>query len=526
MIDDTGMHRLEARLGGLLDDGAVSRDAQTRDYLAQDVFTRDKPAGLVLRPANVEQLAAAVAEATSAGCAVIPRGGGMSYSGGYVPAEADSVLLDLRGMNRVLEINRDDMHVSVEAGTSWRELREALAGTGLRTPYWGTLSGIYASVGGSLSQNSIFWGSGHYGSAAESALSLQIVLADGTVLDTGSAGRGNAGPFFRQHGPDLTGLFCGDCGALGIKAAATLRLVPEVEGRAFGAFAFDDYPAMLAAMAEISRQDLAMECFGFDPFLQAQRLRRESLAADAKNLLGVMKSAGGVGKALRDGARIAAAGRGFMEDVAWSFNVMIEDRGAEGAAERLEAARRIAAGEGGRELPDTIPKILRANPFGPVNSMIGPEGERWVPVHGIFPHSQAIDAMSAVSDLFASREQTLAEHGIGVGYLLATISTHCTVLEPVFFWPDALEEIHRRSIEPAHLRKIRGFPENPAARAAVVEIRQNLIALFAELGAAHLQLGKSYPYLEGLQSPNRSLIEALKKKLDPNRRMNPGALGL
>ncbi|MCY4268793.1 MAG: FAD-binding oxidoreductase, partial [Gammaproteobacteria bacterium] len=359
MIDDARMQRLEARLGGLLDDGAVSRDAQTRDYLAQDVFTRDKPAGLVLRPANVEQLAAAVAEATAAGCAVIPRGGGMSYSGGYVPAEADSVLLDLRGMNRVLEINRDDMHVSVEAGTSWRELREALAGTGLRTPYWGTLSGIYASVGGSLSQNSIFWGSGHYGSAAESALSLKVVLADGTVLDTGSAGRGNAGPFFRQHGPDLTGLFCGDCGALGVKAAATLRLVPEVEGRAFGAFAFDDYPAMLAAMAEISRQDLAMECFGFDPFLQAQRLRRESLAADAKNLLGVMKSAGGVGKALRDGARIAAAGRGFMEDVAWSFNVMIEDRGTEGAAERLEAARRIAAGEGGRELPDTIPKILR-----------------------------------------------------------------------------------------------------------------------------------------------------------------------
>ncbi len=526
MIDNARMRRLEARLGGLLGDGAVSRDAQTRDYLAQDVFTRDLPAGLVLRPANVEQLAQAVAEATAAGCAVIPRGGGMSYSGGYVPAEADSVLLDLRGMNRVLEINRDDMHVTAEAGTSWRELREALAGTGLRTPYWGTLSGIHATIGGSLSQNSIFWGSGHYGSAAESVLSLKVVLADGTVLDTGSAGRKNAGPFFRQHGPDLTGLFCGDCGALGVKAAATLRLVPEAEGRAFGAFAFDDYPAMLAAMAEISRQDLAMECFGFDPFLQAQRLRRESLAADAKNLLGVMKSAGGVGKALRDGARIAAAGRGFMDDVAWSFNLMIEDRRAEGAAERLEAARRIAAGEGGRELPDTIPKVLRANPFGPVNSMVGPEGERWVPVHGIFPHSQAVDAMGAVRDLFASREQTLAEQEIGVGHLLATISTHCTVLEPVFFWPDALEEIHRRSIEPAHLRRIRGFPENLAARAAVVAVRGELIALFAALGAAHLQLGKSYPYREELRDANRCLIEALKKELDPGRRMNPGALGL
>ena len=522
MIDDSLIERLRTALG----EEALRRDAATRDYLAQDIFSRGMPAGLVLRPANREQLAAAVAQASGAGRAVIVRGGGMSYSGGYVPAEADSVLIDLRGMNRVLEINRRDMFVTVEAGTTWSELHQALAGTGLRTPFWGTLSGIRATVGGSLSQNSIFWGSGHYGSAAESALSLQVVLADGGTLDTGSAGHRNAGPFFRQHGPDLTGLFCGDCGALGVKAAATLRLVPDVAGRAFGAFAFDEHPAMLAAMAEISRQDLAMECFGFDPYLQAQRMRRESLSADAKNLLGVMKSAGGVGKALAEGARVAARGRGFMKNVAWSFSVMIEDRTEAGAAERLEAARRIAAAEGGRELPDSVPKVLRANPFGPVNNMIGPEGERWVPVHGIFPHSRAAAAMDAVGELFADREQTLAEHKIGVGHLLATIATHCTVLEPVFFWPDALEEVHRRSVEPEHLRKIRGFPANPAARAAVAEIREALIALFTDLGAAHLQLGKSYQYREGLQNANWRLLEALKNELDPRRRMNPGALGL
>ncbi len=522
MIDESLINRLTARLGP----EAVIRDAASRDYLAQDIFSRELPAGLVLRPASIEQLRVAVSEAAGAGCALIARGGGMSYSGGYVPAEADSVLIDMGGLNQVLEINREDMYVTVQAGTSWRELREALAGTGLRTPYWGTLSGIYATVGGSLSQNSIFWGSGHYGSAAESALSLRVVLADGSLLETGSAGQRNAGPFFRYHGPDLTGFFCGDCGALGIKAAASLRLVPEVEGRAFGAFAFADYPAMLAAMAEISRRDLAMECFGFDPFLQAQRMRRESLAADAKRLLGVMKSADGVGKALSEAARIAAGGRGFMKDVAWSFNVMVEDRSSAAAEERLKIARRIAADSGGRELPATIPKVLRANPFGPVNNIIGPEGERWVPVHGIFPHSRAVAAMDAVTELFASREDVMNEHGIGVGYLLATVGGNCSVLEPVFFWPDALEEVHRRSVEPGNLRKIRGFAENPAARAAVTEIRQALIALFAELGAAHLQLGKSYRYREALQDANWRLIAALKRELDPKRRMNPGALGL
>ena len=522
MIDDSLIERLRSLLGN----DALSLEPESRDYLAQDIFTRGLPAGAVLRPASIEKLATAVAEASGSGCAIIARGGGMSYSSGYVPAEADSVLIDMRGLNRVLEVNRQDMYVTVEGGTTWRELRDALDGTGLRTPYWGTLSGIYATVGGSLSQNSIFWGSGHHGSAAESVLALKVVLADGSILDTGSAGQKNSTPFFRQHGPDLTGLFCGDCGALGVKAAATLRLVPEVPGQAFGAFAFDDYPAMLAAMAEISRQDLVMECFGFDPFLQAQRMRRESLAADAKNLLGVMKSAGGVSKGLAEGARIARTGRGFMENVDWSFSVMIEDRTGPGAAERLEAVRQIVGNEGGRELPDTVPRVLRANPFGPVNSIIGPEGERWVPVHGIFPHSRAVAAIDAIGKLFEGFEQSLTEHKIGVGYLLTTVAANCTVLEPVFFWPDALEEVHRRSVEPGHLRRIRGFPENPAARAAVTEIREALIALFTELGAAHLQLGKSYQYRDGLQSANWRLIEALKKELDPGRRMNPGVLGL
>lgn len=522
MIDNA----LIERLAGLLGKDALSRDPENREFLAEDIFTRGLPAGLIIRPGGIDKLAGAVAEAVNADCAVVARGGGMSYTSGYVPAEADAVLVDMRGMNHVLEVNQEDMYVTVEAGTSWRELHEALAGTGLRTPYWGTLSGIHATVGGSLSQNSIFWGSGHHGSAADSVLGFQIVLADGSILHTGSAGQKNSSPFFRQHGPDLTGLFCGDCGALGIKAAVTLRLAPELAGRTFGAFAFDEYPAMLAAMAEISRQDLAMECFGFDPYLQQQRMRRESLAADAKNLLGVMKSADSVGQALAEGARIVVTGRGFMDDVEWSFNVMIEDRTTEGAAERLSVARQIAAGLGGRELPDTVPRVLRANPFGPVNNIIGPDGERWVPVHGVFPHSRAPVAMKAIRELFAENEATLQEHEIGIGHLLATVSTNCTVIEPVFFWPDALEQVHRRSVEPGLLRRIREFPENLPARAAVTELRKALIQLFTQLGAAHLQLGKSYQYEDGLRPANWRLIKTLKQELDPKRRLNPGVLGL
>lgn len=56
-----------------------------------------------------------------------------------------------------------------------RWLYEALKPSGLRTPYWGTLSGLKATVGGSLSQNSIFWGSGQFGTAAENVLGMEVV---------------------------------------------------------------------------------------------------------------------------------------------------------------------------------------------------------------------------------------------------------------------------------------------------------------------------------------------------------------
>ena len=223
---------------------------------------------------------------------------------------------------------------------------------------------------------------------------------------------------------------------------------------------------------------------------------------------------------------MALTGRRFMEDVEWSFATMIEERSAEAAVTGLQAVRDIAAEHGGRELPDSVPRILRANPFGPLNNIIGPEGERWAPVHGIVPHSHAVAAMEAIMALLDDEAERLKEHRIGVGHLLATVHTNCTVLEPVFFWPDSLEEIHRRTVEPQHLRRVGGFPENLAARTAVQEIRAALIRLFMDMGAAHLQLGKSYLYREGLRPANWKLIAALKRQLDPTGRLNPGALGL
>ena len=207
----------------LRDSGAqVLDDCASLDFYAHDIYSRGADLAAVVRPANTAQLAAAVKATTEAGHAIGPRGGGMSYTGGYTQQKPGAVLFDLSAMNRILDINEADMTVTVEAGCTWAQLYDVLRPRGLRTPMWGTLSGLKASIGGAMSQNGMFWGSGRHGSAALSCLSLEVVLADGTVMRTGS-------DFARPYGPDITGLFCSDTGALGIKATVTLQLIREAQ---------------------------------------------------------------------------------------------------------------------------------------------------------------------------------------------------------------------------------------------------------------------------------------------------------
>ena len=149
----------------------------------------------VVRPRTTEELAEVVGAVTKAGHPIIARGGGMSYTSGIVPRESGTVIVDTGAMDEVLEINTEDMYVTVQAGCTWQALSEALVGTGYRTPYWGTLSGLHATVGGGMSQNAIFWGSGRYGTAADSVLSLEVVLADGSVANIQGSTRFDNVPF-------------------------------------------------------------------------------------------------------------------------------------------------------------------------------------------------------------------------------------------------------------------------------------------------------------------------------------------
>ena len=505
----------------------VLTDQENLQLYSMDIWKRaEYQAAAVVRPSNTEELAKAVGTITSAGFAVAGRGGGMSYTSGYLPVEENTFIIDCLNMTRILEINTEDMYVRVEAGVSWKQLYEELKGSGYRTPFWGTLSGSKATVGGGISQNSIFWGGGQYGSAADSVMSMDVVIADGTVITTGSAAQKNGTPFFRHYGPDLTGVFCADNGALGIKATITLQLIPDAKEMRFLSFNFEDHEKMIGAMNEISRQGLAMECFGFDPTLTEIRAQRDSLINDAKAFVGVLTNSGGMFKALKDGIRIALAGRGFMKDLEWPCYVIIEERGAAAAKDAEQQALKIARSFGAQVVEPSIPKIVRANPFGPVNNIIGPGGERWVPVHGLFPLSKAAQAVTRVKEIYKKHQADIDKHGIYAGFLFNSISTHAFAVEPVFFWPDEIDDLHRVSVESSFYNKVKKNEANAESKAVVNTMREEISQLFCDMGAVHLQIGKSYHYSDGIRPEALNLIVGIKKQVDPKGRMNPGCLGL
>ncbi len=493
-------------------------DAEECAFYAEDVFTAGPAPFAVFRPANIDELSAGMRLAAEEGLAIVPRGGGMSYTSGYVAPEAGALIVDLGRMDRILKVDETDMTVTVEAGVSWGALYAELHPRGLRTPLWGSLSGIKASVGGGMSQNGLFWGAAR-GTMAGAALSFDVVLADGSVVGTGNG-------FLRPYGPDLTGLFAADAGAFGVKAHITLSLIREAEGLTYGSFAFDAPPQYCAAMSEIARSGLASESFGFDPFLQAQRMKRDSLATDAKALVGMMKSQGGFWKGLKEGAKVVAAGRSFLDDAKFSIHLIAEGLTQGEADERMARIGRIVADHGGRAVENTIPKVLRANPFPPVNSMVGPDGERWVPVHGIVRHSKALGVIEAITALYEANAVDMDRLGVGAGYMFLTVAQTGFLIEPVFYWPDALGEIHRRSVEPAHWAKLKRFPADADARALVEKLRKGVIDIFGRVGGMHFQIGRTYPLKAGTDPRGWSILEALKTEVDPHGRMNPGALGL
>jgi FAD/FMN-containing dehydrogenase len=263
-------------------------------------------------------------------------------------------------------------------------------------------------------------GSAEYGTVAESVLGLEVALSDGRLVPTGSRANRGGKPFFRHYGPDLTGVFLSDTGALGLKVEATIRLIRAPQFTEYASFSFADFYDLAKAQTEIGRAGLTAECFGLDPYLN---------------------------------------------------------------------------------------------------------GKRWIPIHACLPASKLVPVYEATIAYFKSKQDVLDKYKINTSHLTGSSGTDI-VFEPAFYYPDALKTFHLRNLEPADAEKYKDLPAVPGATDAVIGMLGDLAEIFIEHGAVNQQIGKFYPYKDAMAADTWSLLEDIKRSVDPDGLMNPGSLGL
>jgi FAD/FMN-containing dehydrogenase len=523
----TADEALVSKLKQIVGNDHVLTEEKDRDFFSTDLSGRDREiAAVVIQPGTTEELAAAVEAAVKAGLSIVARGGGMSYTSGYTPERPDTMLIDMLRINRILEINVDDMYVVVECGCTWKTLYEALAEKGVRTPYWGPLSGKYATVGGALSQNSLFHGSGIHGTVADSVIGLEVVLPSGEILQTGSGAHKTSNGFWRHFGPDMTGIFTADTGAFGVKSVATFRLLDIQPSTAYMAFKFDTLADVLKAQTRIARLKIASECYMFDPYYNAGFEKQGITFSEGISIVGKVARKGGL-KGLASAAKMAVTGQKLLKDVQYSMHMTFDALTDVIANEHQEIAAAICIEENGTEMDNTIPKIFRAEPFGGVRTiLLGADGELWVPVHGFFPLSRAVEAGAATEKWMEEKRPIFEKYDIKTSYLTAFAGAEF-VIEPSFYWKDKLGDFRLSLIEEEFAEKWKDIPEDVEKREVVLKLREELAELFDSLGAGHLQIGKFYNFSSLMKNDSLwKLLNGVKDLVDPDRKVNPGSLGL
>ncbi|XP_061242726.1 probable D-lactate dehydrogenase, mitochondrial isoform X3 [Bos javanicus] len=223
----------------------VSTAAVVREQHGHDEsMHRCQPPDAVVWPQNVEQVSRLAALCYGQGVPIIPFGTGTGLEGG-VCAVQGGVCINLTRMDRILELNPEDFSVVVEPGVTRKALNTHLRDRGLWFP---VDPGADASLCGMAATGASGTNSVRYGTMRDNVLNLEVVLPSGQRLHTAGPGRR-----FRKSaaGYNLTGLFVGSEGTLGLITAATLRLHPVPEATVAATCAFPTVQAAVDSTVHI-----------------------------------------------------------------------------------------------------------------------------------------------------------------------------------------------------------------------------------------------------------------------------------
>jgi len=201
-------------------DGVIRRKEELLTYECDGLASYRQPPGLVVLPRTTEEVAATVKICHDNDLPWVARGAGTGLSGGALPVK-DSVLIVTARMNKIINTDFDNHCITVQPGVINNWVTQAVSGAGF---YYAPdpSSQIICSIGGNVAENS---GGVHclkYGVTTNHVLGLKLVIPDGSIIDVG-------GIVPEMPGYDLTGIFVGSEGTLGIATEVTLRILKRPE---------------------------------------------------------------------------------------------------------------------------------------------------------------------------------------------------------------------------------------------------------------------------------------------------------